>query len=162
MRHARASTLQAGGFPDLAVANSGSGDVSILLNDGKWLGPSPPPGDGGRGPGAVHRPRTPPASLAVSVEELVRVDPSVPATTPPPAAALPRGDVNLPLLGADAAKGWTRAAGAAVPAPQPPAPVLARARAEGTARGLTDRLFAAWESGWLSDRSADPAWWSGV
>src|SRR5207244_2353685 len=58
------------GFPDLAVANSGSNDVSILLNDGVWLGPSPPPGGRGRVPGAVPRPRTPPASLAVSIEAL--------------------------------------------------------------------------------------------
>src|SRR5207244_11572118 len=112
-------------------------------------------------PGAVSRPRTPPASVAVSVEDLARVDPSVPATAAPPAAALPRGDVNQPLLGSDAAKAWTRAAGAAGPAPQPPAPGLARARAGGTARWLTDRLFAAWESGWLGDRSAEEAWGSG-
>ena len=92
----------------------------------------------------------------------MRVAPSVSATAPPPVAALPGGDVNLPLLGSDAAKGWTRAAGIAVPVPQPLAPVLARARAEQTARWLTDRLFAAWESGGLGDRSADEAWSSGA
>jgi hypothetical protein len=61
-------------------------------------------------------------------------------------------DVHWPLLDADVAKGQTPAAGAAVPAPQPPGPVLARA--ERTARGWVDRLFAAWESGWLYDRAA--------
>ena len=89
------------------------------------------------------------------------VDPSVPASVAPPGAALPGDDVNLPLLGSDATKGWTQAAAAAVPALQPLAPVLTRARAEGTARWLTDRLFAACASGWLGDRSADEACWSG-
>ena len=74
------------------------------------------------------------------------------ATAPPFGAALPSGDVPLPLLDSEAAKGQTPAAGAAVPASQPPSPVLARA--EGTAQGLVDRLFTAWESGWLYDSSA--------
>jgi len=140
------------GFPDLAVANAGSGDVSILLNDGVWPGPSPPPGGGGRWPGGVHRARAPLASPAVSAAALLRLDPGVPVTALPPARVLPDGDGSQPALGSDLEKSWTQAAGAAVRALQPPAPVLAGA--ERTARGLVDRLFTAWESGWLDDRSA--------
>jgi hypothetical protein len=139
------------GFPDLAVANYGSNDVSVLLNDGIWRGPSPPPG-GGRLPHAVPRPGTSPVSLALAVADLVRPGPGVPATAPPFGAALPSGDVHWPLLDAAAAKGQSPAAGAVVPAPQPPGLVLARA--ERTARGLVDRLFTAWESSWLDDRAA--------
>jgi hypothetical protein len=146
------------GFPDLAVANLLSNDVSILLNDGKWPGPSPPPGRGG------HRARTLPASLPVSVVDLVRVDRSVPASAPPLAAAQPGGDANRPLLDSDAANGSTRAAGAADRAlqPSPLAPIFVRVRAEGAQRWLTDRLFAAPENGWPWDRSAGDGWWSEV
>jgi hypothetical protein len=139
------------GFPDLAVANSNSNDVSVLLNDGIWRGPSPPPG-GGRFPDAAGRPGTAPVSRALAVADLVRLDRGAPAAAPPFGAALPSGDVPWPLLDATAAKGQTPAAGAVVPAPQPPGPVLARA--ERTARGLVDRLFTAWESSWLDDRAA--------
>jgi hypothetical protein len=71
------------GFPDLAVANPVSNAVSILLNDGVWLGASPTPGGGGRFPAAAGRPRTAPVSLALAVEDLVRPGPGVPATAPP-------------------------------------------------------------------------------
>jgi len=110
--------LNGDSFPDLAVANFNSDGVSILLNDGAWPGPSPPPRGGGRVPGGVGRPRTPPASFAVSWAEPVGVDPRIPA---------PPGDVNLPLLDSGTAKGWTRAARAAIPASQSRAAVLARA-----------------------------------
>jgi hypothetical protein len=145
----------------MAVANSGSDDVSILLNDGKWAGPSPPPGGGGHLPGAVPRPQPVLASPIVSAEALLWVDASAPANAPPSVAALPGDNVNRPLLGADTAKAWTPAVSAAVCAPRQLAPVLARARTEGVALGLIDRLFAAWEGGWLGDRSAEEAWWSG-
>jgi hypothetical protein len=140
------------GFPDLAVPNPGSNAVSILLNDGVWPGPSPPPGGGGCLRDAVRRPGTSPVSRALSVADWVHLDPGVPATAAPFGAAPPSGDVPLPLLDSGAAKGQRPAAGAAVAAAPPPAPVLARA--ERTARGLVDRLFTAWESGWLDDRSA--------
>jgi hypothetical protein len=45
------------GWPDLAVANSGSNDVSILLNDGAWNGGGGAPG-GGHFPGALPRRQT--------------------------------------------------------------------------------------------------------
>ena len=62
--------LNGDGFPDLAVANAGSNDVSILLNDGAWPGPAPPPGGGTQG--RVLERRTSPAPVAVAVADLVR------------------------------------------------------------------------------------------
>ena len=142
--------LNGDGFPDLAVANAGSNDVSILLNDGAWPGPAPPPGGGTQG--RVLERRTSPAPVAVAVADLVRHDPGVPASAPPPATVPPGGEVKQPLLNSDAAKGNTRAACAAFPGPQPPSPVLARA--ERTARSWTDWFFAAEQQGWLCDCSA--------
>jgi hypothetical protein len=89
------------------------------------------------------------------------LDPSVSAPAPPPGAALPGVDGSRPLLGSDAEQGGTPAAGAGVIGLQPPAlPLVStRVRAEGIVRGLTDRLFAAWESGWPYDRSAETGSW---
>ncbi len=55
------------GWPALVVANDGSNDVSILLNDGAWAGPRPGPGDAaphggdfpGRGAAVPMRPAAP-------------------------------------------------------------------------------------------------------
>src|SRR5262249_27217258 len=127
-----------------------SNDVSILLNDGAWPGPIPPPGGGSRMSGGVPRLRTRPASSAVFAEALTWVDPGVAGTARPSASALP-GDGSRPLLG-EVEPSWIEAAGATFRALQPPVvpPILTRARAEGTARWLADRPFAESESGWPS------------
>src|SRR5207247_9910203 len=95
-----------------------------LLNDGTWTGPRPPL-PGGRGTGAG--PRTSPASIAVSVENFMRIDAGV-ATTAPRGTALPHGDVNQPLFGSDGAKPWTRPQETGVAPAQLPTPGLGRRR----------------------------------
>jgi hypothetical protein len=152
---AAVADLNGDGLPDLAVTDPRSGAVSILLNDGAWSGPSPPPGGGPGGsrfPGTVRRLRAPRASFAVPVEALMQIDHNVSATTWPSAAVGPGGNDSLPLLGSDSEEGGTRAADATVRAAQPLALVLAPA--DEAVCELLDRLFAAWESGWPVGRSA--------
>jgi hypothetical protein len=90
------------GFPDLAVANWSSNDVSILLNDATWAsgpgrargGPSQPP---------VPEPLPPPAVLPFPRGEGQRLGPSVLLSLPPPPGNRPviEPPASLSLPGAD-------------------------------------------------------------
>jgi hypothetical protein len=143
------------GRSDLAVADFDSGQVSVLLNDGVWTGASPGPG-GGRSSGIHLVPRTQPAPPDLAVAEEMRRDPSAAAVTPPQTTVTFVQD-SQPLRGADAEPAGTRATGARVSTPKPPALAPVWAPTEGTSPWLLDRLFAEPESGALGVLSAQRA-----
>jgi hypothetical protein len=145
------------GLPDLAVADFDSGQVSVLLNDGVWTGPST--GAGSRRSSGTHLiPRTESAARDLAAAEGMRRDSG--AAVSPLAATVTFANDSQPLRGADAEQAGTRAIGAAVSTPKPPARAPVWARAERTVPRLLDRLFAEPESGALGVPSAGEPWWS--
>jgi predicted NUDIX family NTP pyrophosphohydrolase len=141
------------GFPDLAVNNETSNDVSILLNDGVWTGPHPGPG-GERSRGGPPRPRTPPASADLVAAEVVRLDPSPAPVVLPPEVAVPFVNGSQPLFHPDADRGRTPVAPAEIGATKPPVLVAVSARTARVTPWQADRLWAEPESDWLNNDKA--------
>jgi hypothetical protein len=140
------------GWPDLAVANTLSNDVSILLNDGLWTGaPSSPAGR--RNPGPIGHGSTPP-TLHHPAAEVPPADAAL-ADLPPPAPAVPGVGVAPALPPRSLAGPVSPALPAATPAgqaappearPRPtalraPPPLLNLGFAEALAPGLDGRLL---------------------
>jgi hypothetical protein len=130
------------GLPDLAALDSGSNDVSILLNDGSW------PGSGGA-PGGLPRPRPAPAAADRFAAAALRADGGV-SRVPAVGAAGPAEAQRPPVPGQRAPAGAALAGAAELP---PPTRLGAAARAGHAPRELTDLVFAD-----LADGAALPPW----
>jgi hypothetical protein len=134
------------GSADLAVANFGSYDVSILLNDNAWPGASrrpggPPPGDGraaaAPAPALLPAPGVLPSDAGMTV-------PGSPWAVPMPVP----GSGRLPFrvdADQDSAAAAPAPSGGAFPGGPP-------------ARALLDRLFAEPTAVWGSDLLAEQPW----
>jgi hypothetical protein len=122
------------GLPDLAVANFGSNDVSILLNDGLWGGPAPRSGSAPQRPFVRLDAALPPQPVVPVVEGLA---PSVPADRS-----------HLPAI--NPAAGEHGAAAATLTW------ALARPWAHYGRRSLLDNILAEARTTWLWDEFVDP------
>jgi hypothetical protein len=149
------------GYPDLAVANGladgGSQNVSILLNDGAWPGGGAPgahrPPGAGRSNRALPIPAASPAAPGLSVAEWVRFYPNSGATPPPSGSTPTLGNGQL-LSAAGVDNSWTRVPASVVSALAPAEHTWIPTRTLRTTQRLVDHLFAAAPSGWLWDESA--------
>jgi hypothetical protein len=148
------------GSDDLAVANSGSNDVSILLNDNAW-GDAPrpggqPPGEGRPAAAAVEPPAAPvpallptPGVLPTDAGTAVLGSPGAETMSVPGPSGVPfRVDADPGSAAAAPAPSGAASLGGAFPGGPP-------------ALALLDRLFAEPTSGWGADLLAGQPWSSG-